>query len=82
MYMFISDDSTYDCVENNPCTSSNIAARKFYHRHQDPKQFVQCDEHGGCFEMPCGPNTEWSQKKVTCDEGKDRTKQSCSAHAS
>ena len=57
----------YNCQEKNPCTPENIAAGKFYHPHEDKTKFVQCDQWGGCFEMPCGPGTEWDQDALTCN---------------
>ena len=59
--------SGYNCGNNNPCTAENIQDGNFYWAAEDPANFVQCDEHGGCFVMPCGPCTEWSQEKQTCD---------------
>jgi len=62
----------YNCKTNNPCTPENIAAGNFYFPHDDPKMFVQCDAFGGCFEMPCGPGTEWDQDALTCNHAKKR----------
>ena len=57
----------YNCDDNNPCTPENIAAGRFYWPHSDPTKFVQCDAHGGCFVMPCGPGTVWDPVAYTCN---------------
>ena len=54
------------CTTNNPCTEEAIQNEEFYHTHCDPTMFVQCDEFGGCFEMPCSPGTVWDQDAYTC----------------
>ncbi len=54
------------CTENNPCTPENIENELFYHTHCDPTMFVQCDQWGGCFEMPCALGTVWDQEAYTC----------------
>ena len=53
-------------VFSNPCTPENIKNGNFYHAHHDETKFVQCDEWGGCFVMPCGPGTVWNQEALTC----------------
>ena len=57
----------YNCDDNNPCTPENIDDGNFYWPAEDDDHFVQCDEHGGCFVMPCAPGTEWNQELETCD---------------
>lgn len=57
----------YNCAEKSPCTPENIANGDFYHPTCDPSRFVQCDEFGGCFVMPCPPGLVWDQEDLTCD---------------
>ena len=44
----------------------NIAAGEFYWPHPNPSKFVQCDEWGGCFVMPCPPGLTWQQEVKVC----------------
>ncbi|KAK2157278.1 hypothetical protein LSH36_194g05092 [Paralvinella palmiformis] len=62
-----SSETGYDCDANNPCTPENIDEGNFYFPHHDPEKFVQCDEHGGCFVMPCAPGTVWDPEAYTCN---------------
>ena len=51
----------------NPCTAENIEDGNFYHEHcTEDNKFIQCDNHGGCFVMPCASGTVWSQKHQVC----------------
>jgi hypothetical protein len=56
----------FTCAENSPCTPDNIANELFFHPHCEPTKFVQCDQWGGCFEMPCAPGTVWDQSALSC----------------
>ena len=62
----------FTCDGNNPCTEENIfdserfRGGQFYFPHCEPTMFVQCDAHGGCFDRPCAPGTEWNDKAYTC----------------
>ena len=51
----------------NPCNSETIEENGgYYFPHHEETNFVQCDDHGGCFVMPCGPDTKWDQEAYTC----------------
>ncbi|XP_071124630.1 integrin beta-like protein C [Mytilus edulis] len=39
----------------------------FYLESSCPSHFVQCNELGIGYIMPCAPGTEWCQQKLTCD---------------
>ena len=54
-------------VFSNPCTKENIDNKDFYHPHHDETKFVQCDEWGGCFVMPCPPGLIFNPKIDVCD---------------
>ncbi|XP_036358293.1 uncharacterized protein LOC115215561 [Octopus sinensis] len=51
---------------NNPCTKENSDAGKFYFAHPNKKFFIQCNQWGTYFVMPCAPGTMWSQSAYTC----------------
>jgi len=57
----------YTCAAPSPCTPENIAGNGYYFPHVDPKKFIQCDAHGGCFEMACAPGTVWDDRIKTCN---------------
>ena len=57
----------YTCAAPNPCNRENIASRGYYYAHVDANKFVQCEDHGGCFEMPCSPGTKWDDAIKTCN---------------
>eukprot|EP01084_Bolivina_argentea_P186435 321365_1 len=58
----------FDTTNNNPCTQANINARQFYHPSCTSQyNFIQCDEHGGVWDMVCPTGTVWNQNKVACD---------------
>ena len=60
--LFNWDPSTCENPEMNPCTMENIRKRKFFHEYcADARNFIQCDEFGGWFVMPCPVKTEWRQ---------------------
>eukprot|EP00957_Ditylum_brightwellii_P039219 2967223-Ditylum_brightwellii.AAC.1 len=59
--------SCHTCSNNSPCTRENIDDGEFYHSHCDANKFVQCDEFGGCHEMPCGAGLIWDQDAMTCN---------------
>ena len=60
---------SFNCDDRNPCTQENIDAGKFYFPNDDATKFVQCDQWGGCFIMPCGPGTVWDPVAYTCNTG-------------
>lgn len=62
-----SGGSGYTCAPPNPCTAANRAIPKYHFPHTDPQKFVQCDEFGGCFVMPCAQGTAWNDAYQTCD---------------
>ena len=66
MYFFTGGGGGYDCGANNPCTPANINAGKLYHPHHEETKFVQCDQYGRCYVMPCEPGTKWNQATETC----------------
>ncbi|XP_025091098.1 uncharacterized protein LOC112562217 isoform X1 [Pomacea canaliculata] len=58
----------------NPCTPANLKTGLFY--YADPtskKRFIQCDEWGNAFQMPCPSTQEWNQNILTCDYPKTTT---------
>ena len=58
----------FECATNNPCSRESIAANGgFYFPHCILTKFVQCDNHGGCFDMPCAPGTVWDASRNTCN---------------
>ena len=63
------DSECYSCDNDDPCPHGGG-----YYRHCDSDMFVQCDDHGGCQDMPCPPGTTWSQEDLTCVH--DRNKRS------
>ena len=66
----VSDRKRFDCDSNSPCNKTlptlPIDPDLFYYPAVDNNQFVQCDEHGGCFLMDCADGTKWSQDDLTC----------------
>lgn len=51
----------------NPCTRQALAKRQFYFTNpSNNATFIQCDEQGIAFLVPCAANTIWSQKAYTC----------------
>ena len=46
----------YDCNGNNPC-SPLVEPNIYHYPYQEPSHFVQCNEWGGCWVMPCAPGT-------------------------
>lgn len=38
----------------------------FFLESSCPSYFVQCNERGTVYIIPCAPGTEWSQQKMTC----------------
>ena len=42
-------------------------------------RFIQCDEWGKAWVMPCAPSTEWSQDYYTCIKTGSATSVTCSA---
>eukprot|EP01083_Nonionella_stella_P245785 853940_1 len=58
----------YNTKDKNPCTSENIAAKKFYFSScSSCCKFIQCDEAGQAFDRPCAPGTFWDQELLTCN---------------
>ncbi|GAB1605603.1 hypothetical protein Ahia01_000842400, partial [Argonauta hians] len=52
----------------NPCTPYAIALHRFYHVYPYSKKFfIQCDQFGGIWVMPCPLGTVWNQLALTCD---------------
>ncbi|KAK7094795.1 uncharacterized protein [Littorina saxatilis] len=50
-----------------PCTPQAIARGQFYFPYNpDETKFIQCNEWGKYWVMPCAPGTVWSQKAYTC----------------
>ncbi|XP_076454779.1 uncharacterized protein LOC143289621 [Babylonia areolata] len=55
---------------NSVCNPKALANHQYYHAYPpDPTKFIQCDEWGGAFVMPCAPGTVWSQTALTCIHG-------------
>ncbi|KAK7095218.1 uncharacterized protein [Littorina saxatilis] len=65
----------------NPCTPEAIANGQFYFTYSpDDTKFIQCDEWGQSWVMPCAPGTVWSQDAYTCiHKGADSGSSSTSA---
>ncbi|XP_025091100.1 uncharacterized protein LOC112562218 [Pomacea canaliculata] len=53
---------------NNPCTPANLRTGLFYYADPTSKtRFIQCDEWGNAWQMPCPSTQEWNQNILTCD---------------
>ena len=58
----------HTCSESNPCLHyENQKDHGFYFTHMDSDDmYVQCSEHGDCFERHCSPGTFWDQHYYAC----------------
>ncbi|XP_070177038.1 uncharacterized protein [Littorina saxatilis] len=69
-----SDFSPLPGALGNPCTPQAIANGWFYFTYNpDQTKFIQCDEWGNAWVMPCAPTTIWSQGHYTCIKQGDGT---------
>jgi len=49
--------------DNNPCKKGG---KQLYFEHCRRRMFIQCDEHGKCFEERCKKGTRWNQEFQAC----------------
>ncbi|ESN98284.1 hypothetical protein HELRODRAFT_193029 [Helobdella robusta] len=64
---FVPDQGKYNCLNKKPCTQYFRDRGQYYFAYDaSNSKFVQCDEWGGCFVMPCAPGTVWSSEAYTC----------------
>ncbi|ESN98286.1 hypothetical protein HELRODRAFT_177168 [Helobdella robusta] len=64
------DENKFNCVYNPPCTQYFRDRGQYYFAYDASNStFVQCDQWGGCFHMPCAPGTVWSTRAYTCIQG-------------
>jgi len=64
--------SCFDCKNSNPCAPSLHTTDVYYYNHcNSTNMFVQCSEHGDCFELSCpageGAALVWNSANQTCD---------------
>merc|ERR1712130_703448 len=63
---------------NNPCTKEHTSKHGFHFKSCDSCcNFIQCDEFGNSWEMPCPENTFWDQKALTCNHNDGQCNEQC-----
>lgn len=55
----------YNCKKRNPCKTADQNTG-FYFPHLDKHKFVQCSEHGDCYEMDCPAGLVWNDGVKNC----------------
>merc|ERR1712228_716433 len=62
----------YNTKDKNPCNDRNTKGKNYYFASCTSEcNFIQCDDNGNAFDMPCAPGTIWDQNALTCNYDKD-----------
>ena len=67
---------------NNPCTHENIMKNHMYFSYpKNHHYYIQCDEWGGAWLVPCPDNEVWNQNLTQCVPDSVEVKSPCTAEA-